>query len=499
MGRLSASLARLVVNLFVARIFGDALGLTAEYQKVWLLFNTTYMVFIFGIPASLYYFYPRLEPSKQARFLSQSIWLLFALGLLYMVLLRFSAPLVGKIYAQESFAWHMSLFSLYGFAMVASSFLEPILNLFQRFRLLAGWMVLESLLFLGAALFPIWVGTHPKSFPAIQDLMLSLAPNRDPMSTAIHASFILITLLSCIKLVASHVLLSQLKQGLYKLFSFDRTMLVQQLRWALPITMTTMVAFLATYMDKNVIAAFFDDGATYAIFQAGAMEVPLVSVLVGSVSAVMLPHLSRLQHAGRFDELKLLLASSVEKVAWLVFPMFALLMVLADPLYIFFWGPDYAASALPFRLYLLIVPLRLMFYGQVLNTLGKARWVFWTALFDLLLNLGLSLVLVRVLGMPGPAIATVVATLAEISVFMFLLARTLNCSIFHIFRPNALARIAMVSLAATGGALLGRYLASTHGEAILYGTLLHVGIFLLLLWKTGTIKTLMHDEVALEN
>jgi len=51
LGRTSASVARLLVNLGVARLFGERLEIAAEYMNLWLVFNSTYMMFILSLPA----------------------------------------------------------------------------------------------------------------------------------------------------------------------------------------------------------------------------------------------------------------------------------------------------------------------------------------------------------------------------------------------------------------------------------------------------------------
>jgi O-antigen/teichoic acid export membrane protein len=497
-GRLSASLARFLMIFFVARTFGKEAAFTAEYQKVWLAFNTTYMVFIFGIPASIYYFYPRMKPEDRPRLFLQSALILAAFALLYTLLLQLFSAEIEVFYKVPNLAWNLRIFSIYAFAMVASAFLEPLLNLKERFSLLASWMSLEALLFVLFAATPLYLGTHPQAFPALFEKLQGSFPDVHVESAAIHFSFVFITLLALVKLLLSYGLLKSYLPSLRPRAAMWQSM-GKQLRWAFPITMTTMVAYLATYMDKNVVASYFADNAVYAVFQVGAMEVPFVSILVGSMSAVLLPQLSRLQSEGRFDDLRKLLASSVEKAAWLIFPLFALLMILADSIFAVVYPPNYAEAATPFRLYLLVFPLRLMFYGQVLNVLGKARWVFWIALCDLALNLGLSLILVRTMGMVGPAVATVVATIAELLVFIWIIAKTLKCDVFEIYRPRALSLIAGLSLLSAVGPLAAQVFAPTPLLRLVLGLVSFALIYPFLLWKGGHYRAFMRDEVSLES
>jgi O-antigen/teichoic acid export membrane protein len=434
-GRSMASLARLVVNLLVARHFGEAMGLTAEYQKLWLYFNTLFQFFLFGIPASLYFFHPRQQGEEQRAFLDQSHTVLFLLGALFAGVLWGLAPYAATFYGVPALPRYYTWFAVYGWLMVASSQLEAVLNLAGRFRLLAGLLTGEALLFTVAVLVPLWSGAD------------------------LHGTVIAITALGALRFLGLHGLLHwQVEHFAWRRWHLPLAATARQLAWTLPITMTTLVAYLAAFLDKNIVAAWFKQGGTYAVYQMGAMEVPFVSVLVGSMTAVMLPQLSRLQHEGRTEEICSLLARSVQSLAWVIFPLFTLLMVVADLVFVLLVGEGYRDAAVPFRLYLLLFPLRILFYGQILNTLGRARWVFWSALGDLALNAALSLYLVRVIGMPGPALATVLATLVEIGVFLWLLRTTLKQPLGRIFVWNDLKLPIGAALLPMAGALAGRWI-----------------------------------------
>ncbi len=488
-GRTSAAFARLLVKVAVARIFASELGFTAEWEKTWLLFNTFFFVFVFAIPSTIYYFYPRYERDSRATFLSQSISLLFVLGLLYALFLTLVVPHAAVFYNCPPMIGHYRWFALYAFAMVAGAFVEPVFIVLKRVRILALFTLAEAALFVLCAVVPILLGNFP-------DLPQWL-PEIPSGSASLRFAFIMVTLLALVRLICAHVMLALVnREAAWRLRWLGVSQLKRQLMYTLPITATTIVGFLAVYLDKNVVAAYFKDAADFARYQAGAMEVPVVSVIVGSVSAVMLPRLSELQHKGRNGEICGMLAGAIEKVAWLTWPLFTMLFVLAESLYVFLWGPEYALSAGPFRLYLLLFPLRLLFHGQILNTLGKGKWVLAISSSDLLLNLGLSLFLVRTVGLLGPALATALATFAELAVYNWLLARSLNSRIRSMYPMMRLLRIGMVALVAGVVCFAAARLGTTPLQQLVLGAGAHLALWFGWLKLSGDWRRLKEDPVG---
>jgi hypothetical protein len=82
-------------------------------------------------------------------------------------------------------------------------------------------------------------------------------------------------------------------------------------------------------------------------------------------------------------------------------------------------------------------------------------------------------------------LATVLATIAEVAVFWWLLGRGLGLPVTRVFVPGRLWRIARLALVAGLAALGGRLAGRGPWEMILLGTLSHGAVFLLLAWRAG--------------
>ena len=103
------------------------------------------------------------------------------------------------------------------------------------------------------------------------------------------------------------------------------------------------------------------------------------------------------------------------------------------------------------------MPLRCAVYNPLLVGMGKASWALWGSLFDLAFNAALSVganplahaVWQRV-GLSGPAIATVVATYAQVAFLVGAIAIHLRWTWSELLPWSGLGRLALIGLVASG-------------------------------------------------
>ena len=91
------------------------------------------------------------------------------------------------------------------------------------------------------------------------------------------------------------------------------------------------------------------------------------------------------------------------------FPIAIIFTAISPWLFQTFFNPEFAESALVFNAYLLTLASRMMFPQTILIGTGNTKWVMQAALLEVLLNVGLSLILVNLMGLVGIAYATVIA------------------------------------------------------------------------------------------
>jgi len=157
-----------------------------------------------------------------------------------------------------------------------------------------------------------------------------------------------------------------------------------------------------------IIAGYFDQ-STLAIFRYGARELPLVALLAHALSNGIIPVFTE---KGLHGGLKQLKARSVSIANWL-FPLTFGLMLVSYLLFPLLYAERFFASAGVFNVYLLLIITRLLFPQTILLAYKKTTVLMLASGFELLVNVGLSLIFVQLFGLMGVAYATLAAYLME--------------------------------------------------------------------------------------
>ncbi len=469
-GRFVNAGMRFLVNLTIARIFADRVALNGEYQQVWLLFNTFFPIFLFGIPQSIYYFYPRSDYEQRGAFVRQSLLLLQILGGVFFVFLFCIAPYAAKLYEVPHLIPHFRWFAVYGFAMVAAGFFDTLFIVMNRHRWQAAVMASEAVLFFCATVVPIYLGA------------------------ALITVFQCVTALALVKWVfVLGVLAAERRTFRLRWTRPQWEKIKAQLAYAAPLGLTAAAGYLSIYLDKNIISGVFDSGM-YAVYVYGAMEVPFVAMALSAINNVLVPEISRMHHEGKVREISEIWQRAIKKTSLLLFPMWIFLMIWAVELYIFTYGEPYRTSSLIFRIYLLKLPLRITTYAMILSVIGYPNLVFRIALAEMGINAALSLTFIRWWGMPGPAIATVIATYVQVALYTWTIRTKLNLRIRDIFPWRHLFKVLGLSLSAGAVSLIAYTIPAAYWIQLLTGGALFSVSSLVLFWRSGYIALLFNIE-----
>jgi O-antigen/teichoic acid export membrane protein len=180
----------------------------------------------------------------------------------------------------------------------------------------------------------------------------------------------------------------------------------------------------------------FDPGFYQEVFR---YSLPLgLSSIIGMLSIQLdklVPHIS--SEPAKMTEVY---RAAVRKNALIIFPFAVLGLIFATPLITFLYTETYLGSVPFFRVYLLNLPLRVATYGIIFMALRKTRYIMINSLVTLGLNLVLNLVLVRLIGMMGAVIATVIVTWLSVALYLYWMRHKLGLDLTELFPLKALLK-----------------------------------------------------------
>ena len=190
-----------------------------------------------------------------------------------------------------------------------------------------------------------------------------------------------------------------------------------QLFYALPVFVSTMMGTISKQIDKYLVTLFFSPDQ-FAVYAIGAKEIPLIAVITGSASAVLFPVFNDFGSLEMREKFVEVWRNSISKTGLFLLPMMVFLLFTAKDFMCFFFGEKYVASSAVFRIFLLLIPLRLAFYSQALLSLGKQKSLHVTSIGEMVFSGIASYFLLTKYGLEGAAVGKVVVTYLEVMVLV---------------------------------------------------------------------------------
>ena len=194
----------------------------------------------------------------------------------------------------------------------------------------------------------------------------------------------------------------------YADFTFSFPFIKKHLKLAYPLIGSSLLSGSGQYVDGFIIAKLFDT-ADFAVFRYGAREFPLVVIMANALSHAMIPEFAKLQYVQALEKLK----SKSLKLMHVLFPITLLLLVSSNLLFPLVFTQNFSLSAKIFNIYSLLIVLRLIFPETVLIGRKYTTVFLPVSLFEIAVNVLLSIAFAHRWGILGIAYATVLANFLE--------------------------------------------------------------------------------------
>lgn len=419
-GTLLVQLSQLICAAALTRIFTKPDY--ADYRQTFLIFDTASPLLALGLPMALFYFLPR-QPEKSKSFLTTNLILLAFTGLLFAAFIWFGGgDFIAKRFQNENLGKLLLIFSPFALLALPARSMNACLISCDKVKTLAVYNILSKSLFTISviAMALIWATPQAAIGGAVISTFIVLLP---ALFLMYHS-------------VPSSPWLPQ-KQDIF-----------QQLKYSIPFGLAMLTGVLATKMDKLLVSDMTDPIQS-AIYINGAMEIPLIEVITGSVMSILIPEFSRLFKDGNIEKITNLWHIATQKCALIIFPMMIFCFIMGSEIIQTIFPDEYAQSVHPFRVYLLVLPLRVTNFGAIFMAVGKNKLILYRSLIDLVVNLILSIIMIKMIGPIGAAIATVLVTYTlSVPFSVFFVSKILKISLTKIISFGPLLKGMLISLIA---------------------------------------------------
>jgi len=432
LGNIAQSLAQMAVVMVLARLFSRADY--GSYRQVWLVYWMLSPVLLLGIPSSILYFLPRLQPEQRRRFVLRTLGLLLVLGMVLCAVITSAAPRIAAWMHNPSLASLLRIFALYAIFALPAAALPNLLIAHGRHRAAAG-IIAGFALLLGAGVITASALTAQVAWAL-----------RAAVGVAVLQALIAVAIVLRAHLVWPRAARPPTTGATARKTPWlDWSALKQQLTWAVPVGFSSVIAVLSRRAGHTIVAVTYPR-AEYAIYDVGAFEVPFVGAFTFAVTQTLLPVFSGMHYRDQIGSLIRLWHESIRKVALLLFPLFVVLMICADQIVVILFSQRFAASTPIFRTYLLLLPLRTTNYSSVLQAAGDTKALAQGTTGALILVASLGVILAHSVGLVGPAIALVIASYAMTAFWLVRIRRTLGIPFRDTFPWARVGRISGLAL-----------------------------------------------------
>lgn len=273
---------------------------------------------------------------------------------------------------------------------------------------------------------------------------------------------------------------------------FDGRLLLDQFHYAWPLWATTIAGVLNVQFNRLLIAHTFDP-ETAAVYNRGAMELPLVGMITVSLSAAIMPNLVTLADKGKKEESLDLWQEATRKSSFVIFPFFVFFMIVASDFMVLQYTEAFRNATWPFMVFLCMLPLRVAVYGTLFRAMGRTRPIAISAFLGLAINVIVGTALTYAggktfLAFIGPSIGTVVSALLICLYLIWELQQLVGIPIRRVMRWRELGEVLLLSMASGLFILMLPLQGLERLPRLLTEGALFAAAFLFALWHTGVLK-----------
>ncbi len=376
------------------------------YSQLLLVTNFLAALFMLGLPNSVNYFLVHSESEKdKSSFLSVFYTLSTVLSFFIGLVLLLIEPFIEAYFHNTAIRSYWYFLLLYPWTSIICRTIENVLVVYKKIALLVVYRISNSVCILACVIMAHVLGLH------FQQYMIAV--------TAVN-SFFSIVVYYCVRKLSTGTCIS---------FNWEMTRRI--LSFSVPIGFAGMIGTLNTEMDKFLIG-FFMSTEDMAIYSNAAKELP-ITIISASITAVLLPHITKLIKDNRSKEAIKLWRCATELAMQIISVIVAIIITFSGEIITVLYSEKYLPGENVFKVYAFMLLLRVTYFGMILNAYGKTKRILYYTTISLCINAVLNPIMFFLLGMIGPPIATLISQVCVMLLQLSCTAKITNVPFIEVY------------------------------------------------------------------
>jgi O-antigen/teichoic acid export membrane protein len=408
------------IPLVLARVFDQSEFGT--YKQLFLIYSTLFGLAQLGMAESLYYFVPR-DGSHAGRQVANAMVVLGVVGLGCVAALWTLRDAIVAWFGNAALGAELVPLGWFLAFMLTSTVFEIVL-VSRRQHVVAAWAYATSDV-VRAICFVV---------PAV-------------LLWGLHGVMVGAAVFAGVRLVA--VLLSLGREFGSELRA-DGHVLRRQLAYALPFALAVGIEILHINWHQYAVASRFD-AASFAIYAVGCLQVPLVDLIVTSTVNVMMVEMAGLRERN-VAAARALWHDTISKLAFLIFPLAAFLVLMARAIIVLLFTASYEASVPIFTLWSLTMLGSVLVVDGVLRVFAETRYLLFQNALHLVIVAALAGTFLTLFGLQGAVLVSLLATMAVKVVAVIRISRLMGAGVADALPWRRLATAAACAVVAVAPA-----------------------------------------------
>lgn len=429
-GNFFSFLIGIVTPMILSRFFSkEDYG---TYKQVMYVYDTLLVVFTLGLPRTYSYFLPKFPQEQSKSIINKITSVFFILGGLFSVALFTCASPIANWLDNERLEHAIRLFSPTPFFLLPTLGIDGIYASFRKTQFVALYTTFTRVFTIVCIVLPVLL---------------------------LHGNYIHAIIGFDIASFATFLLAMYMKSAPVKKYTYERTSVTYKdiFGFAFPLFYASIWGMIIHSSNQFFISRYYGT-AVFADYSNGFMQNPLVGMVVGGISVVLLPVFSGMNKNKDSSDLNQVFSvwrSSLIKSSQFVFPILIFSICFANLLMICMYGDNYSSSTLYFQIRNTSALLQIIPFAPIILSIGKTREYANAHLITAILIVSLEYVAVKTIDSPiAVAVVSELCRVFNICLQMGIIVRYFNVDLSLLFPSKVLGKVLLVSVLSSFAPLL---------------------------------------------